>query len=69
MHEKITDIQNAIWKAYKDILQTQDMYKYNTDVQKITKKYEDDPVMLRFCQNLIITWAPIINSLGGKERG
>ncbi|MBY0758545.1 hypothetical protein FLB61_05485 [Sellimonas caecigallum] len=63
MHEQIQDIQNSIWKAYKDFSLNHDMNKYNTDVQKIVKKYRSNPLMLNFCQNLIITWIPVINSI------
>ena len=63
MHEKIKDIQNRFWKAYTDFKQTKDMGKYNRDIQEICKIYKWDEPLLSFCQNLAITWAPIIDGM------
>lgn len=63
MHDKITDIQNAFWKAYKAFRETKDMKQYNTDIGVIVKKYEAIPQMRRFCESLVFAWTPIINGL------
>ena len=68
IHEKITDIQNAVWKAYKDFRESGDMLQYNKDVQAIVRKYTDDKHILNFAQNIIISWAPIINSMAEEKR-
>lgn len=68
MHEKIKDIQNAVWKAYKDFRESGDMRQYNKDVQDIVRKYADYKPMLNFAQNIIISWAPIINSMDEEMR-
>lgn len=68
IHEKISDIQNSVWKAYKDFRSSGDMRQYNKDVQAIVRKYADDKPILNFAQNIIISWAPIINSLGEEMR-
>ena len=60
MHEKIADIQNSIWKAYKDYTRHRDMKQYQADMRKVGVKYQNDPVMLRFYNNLAITWTPVI---------
>lgn len=63
MHEKITDIQNLFWKAYKNYKDTGSMSQYNADVDEIIKRYRDDHAMLNFCKNLAISWAPVINEM------
>ena len=63
MHEKIVDIQNSFWKAYKDFIKTNDMCQYNDDLKIITSKYKGDKVMFNFCFNLLCSWAPIINQI------
>lgn len=63
MHEKITDIQNSFWKAYKNYKGTGSMSQYNADVDEIIKRYRDDNAMLNFCKNLAISWAPVINKM------
>lgn len=68
MHEKIKDIQNSVWKAYKDFRASGDMLQYNKDVQAIVRKYADDKPMINFAHNIIISWAPIINSLAEEMR-
>ena len=63
MHEKITDIQNSFWHAYKKFSQTGDMKQYNSDVQRIIQKYSNDNPMREFCEDLTLSWAKIINEL------
>lgn len=63
MHEKITDIQNLFWKAYKNYKGAGSMSKYNADVDGIIEKYRDDHAMLNFCKNLAISWTPVINEM------
>lgn len=61
MHEKITDIQNSFWKAYKDFRQNQDYKQYNASVKAIAKKYQSDKVLLDFIKYLSISWTIVIN--------
>lgn len=68
IHEKISDIQNSVWKAYKDFRASGDMRQYNNDIHNIVIKYEDDKLILNFARNIIISWAPIINSLAEEKR-
>lgn len=63
MHEKIKDIQNAVWKAYKAFAESKNMKQYNADSQAIVKKYADDTLMLNFAQNILISWCPIIHEV------
>ena len=63
MHEKITDIQNLFWTAYRRFSQTRDMGQYNADVKKIMEKYAWDPPLREFCEDLIWSWGKLINGL------
>lgn len=64
MHEKISDIQNSFWKAYKDFVRTKDMRQYNMDVDAILDKYKHDKKELfNFCVSIKLSWTPIINGL------
>lgn len=65
MHEKISNIQNAFWKAYKDFLQTMDVKQYNDAIDTLLEKHRHDRTMINFCQALCVAWTPIIN--GVKE--
>lgn len=67
MQEKIEDIkyiQNTIWTMYKDYLSNHDMAAYNRKVEELSKEYcnKGDKQLLSFCQNLLISWAPVINA-------
>ena len=68
MHEKIKDIQNSVWKAYKDFRASGNMSQYNADMKAIIQRYADDKPMMNFAQNIIISWAPIINYLAEEKR-
>ena len=64
MHEKLADIQNAFWKAYKDFKETKDMRQYNMDMDEILDRYRHDKKELfDFCVSLKFAWVPIINGL------
>lgn len=68
----IKHIQNTIWAMYKDFLSNHDMKKWNDRMGNLTKKYEDkgDQHLLSFCQNLLITWCPIISGFAeGFRKG
>lgn len=66
MHEKIKDIQNGFWEAYKKFTKSLDVDQYTKDLEKIGKKYAHDPIMREFCEDLSWSWSKVINGL--KER-
>ena len=59
MHEKIKDILNTIWIIFREFEETHDMEKYNQRAAELVHKYKEDELCI-FCQNLLLTWAPII---------
>lgn len=68
MEEDIKTIQNTLWAMYKAYSATFDMREYNISASALVTKYKENPAMLNFCQNLIISWAPVINVIGEKHR-
>ena len=41
MHEKIADIQNSFWRAYKNFVQTEDLNQWADEVGEILERYRD----------------------------
>ena len=69
-HKEISHIQNTVWSMYKDFLADHDMAAYNRRMGELTKEYYDksDMQMLSFCQNILISWCPVINEFAEKFR-
>ncbi len=69
-HKEITHIQNMIWAMYKDFLADHDMREYNRKMGELAKEYQnkEDGQLLSFCQNILISWAPVINALAEEFR-
>lgn len=66
--DAIKHIQNGLWLAYKEFIMSPDhsMRPYNGRVMELSNEYrgaDKDAEMRIFCENLIISWAPIMNSL------
>lgn len=68
MHDAIKDIQNTIWVMYKEVEKTGNAKAYTDQAKELCKKYKERPELLVFCQNLVITWTPIINLLAEQHR-
>ena len=66
MHEKIKDVQNGFWEAYKKFAKSLDIDQYTKDLEQIGEKYAYDPIMREFCEDLSWSWSKVINGL--KER-
>ena len=63
MHEKIKDIQNSFWAAYKRFSRDMNMAQYNEDLKEIMRKHSHDPVMREFCEDLSWSWGKLINEI------
>lgn len=66
MEEDVKNIQNGFWGLYKQFVKNKDMTEYNKNVKELVEKYKGDEFLFPFCQNLAISWAPIINKLKGS---
>ena len=63
MEDDIKYIQNTVWAMYKAFSDNHDMVEYNNQALELCRKYRNNANMLSFCQNQIITWAPVINRM------
>lgn len=68
MENGIKDIQNTVWKMYKEYQATHDMVNYNAQKDELCRKYHGQPILGCFCRNLVISWAPVINQLAEDYR-
>lgn len=69
--EEIKHIQNTIWMMYKAYLKDHDMKEYNRKMKELVTEYCDkkDKLLLSFCKNLLIAWAPIISEFAKEFNG
>ena len=66
-HEYVAEIQNAIWKAYKEVRETKSAIGFNDTVQALENKYSEvSKPMCDFISWLKCAWAPIINEIVGE---
>lgn len=63
MNNDIKKIYNALAVMYNDFLKDLDMEQYNEKAQQLCREYKNNKIMLYFCQNLIFSWAPVINHI------
>ena len=68
MGDDIKFIYNTLAVMYKEFITTYDMKRYNDQASELCKKYKDRQELLTFCQNLVVTWTPIINLLVEQHR-
>lgn len=70
LHKEIANIQNSIWRMYKEFLTDHDMGKYNRKKDELAKKYleKGDRILFEFCKNLLFDWTPVTNTFA-KEFG
>ena len=60
----MAEIQNAIWKAYKEVRETKSARGFNDTVQALENKYSEvSKPMCDFISWLKCAWAPIINEI------
>lgn len=68
MENEIKYIQNTLWSIYKEFLQHHSVREYSRKASELVHKFDGNKEMLLFCQNLIISWTPIINKLAEQYR-
>lgn len=66
--EDIKHIQNTLWSIYKDFLKDHDVCMFTNKAAELVSEYEDKCDMKLFCQDLIITWTPVINGMAAEFR-
>ena len=63
MNNDIKNIYNTLAVLYNEFLKDLDIDKYTRKASELCKKYQGNDLMLNFCQNLIISWTPVINQI------
>lgn len=64
IHEKIVDIQNLFWGAYKNFSKTMNVNQWSNEMGKIFEKYRhDDNHLYIFCEDLLNGWTPMLSAL------
>ena len=57
LHEKITDVYNTMWVAYKKYLEDGYVRYINDAASDLEKKYQDDPVIMQFIWYQKASWS------------
>ena len=61
MHEKLADIQNSFWNAYKNFLQTKDANHWCDEAGRILNRYRHDRhPYFAFCEATFFAWSELI---------
>lgn len=61
MHEKIADIQNSFWKAYKNFRKTKDVNQWCNEAGMIWNRYRHDKYpYFAFCEASFFAWSSLI---------
>lgn len=63
MENEIKDIMNTLWSIYKKFQQTHDVKQFTEEAATMVHKYDGDSMLLCFAQNLVISFAPMVNEL------
>lgn len=65
MQDKITDIQNRMWKAYKDCLSHKDFRRLDSDLHLIINEFKQDKDLYDFTVGLGIAYEEILRKIIG----
>lgn len=71
MQEKIEDIkniQNTLWRIYKEFLEDKSVKGYTDKSAALVHEYDGKKDMMLFAQTLILSWVPVINGLAADFR-
>lgn len=57
LHEKIADVYNTMWAAYKKYLNDGHVRHINDAASGLETKYQDDPVVMQFIWYQKASWS------------
>lgn len=63
LHEKIADVYNTMWAAYKKYLDDGQMRHINDAASDLEKKYQEDKVVLQFIWYQKASWSGIVEQI------
>ena len=68
MHEKIQDVMNTLWSAYKKCATTGNTKQSNEIIGRLLKKYRRTPLFGPFASAMAMAWVPVINAMAEEKR-
>ena len=63
LHEKIADVYNTMWAAYKKYLDDGHVRHINDAASDLEKKYQEDKVVLQFIWYQKTSWSGIVEQI------
>lgn len=63
LHEKIADVYNTMWAAYKKYLDDGHVRHINDAASDLEKKYQEDKVVLQFIWYQKASWSGIAEQI------
>lgn len=64
LHEKITDVYNTMWVAYKKYLKDRSVRHINSAADALEEKYRNDKVVLQFIWYQKTSWSVVVLEIG-----
>ena len=66
LHEKIADVQNVMWAAYKEFLKEYDARPINDAAKRLEEKYRLDDTVMQFIWYEKAKWAMVVSAIREK---
>lgn len=63
IHEKIADVYNTMWRAYKEYLEDGCVRHINDAASALETKYQDFPVVIQFLWYQKASWAAPVEEI------
>lgn len=63
LHEKISDVYNTMWAAYKKYLDDGGVRHINDAAYSLEEKYKDDKAVMQFIWHQKASWAGIVEQI------
>lgn len=63
LHEKIADVYNTMWRAYKEYLEDGCVRHINDAASALETKYQDFPVVIQFLWYQKASWAAPVEEI------
>lgn len=63
LHEKISDVQNTMWAAYKQFLKDYNARPINDAARKLEERYGTDSAVIQFIWYEKAKWAVVVSEI------
>lgn len=63
LHEKITDVYNTMWAAYKKYFDDGHVRHINDAASDLEEKYQDDKTILQFIWYQKASWSGVVEQI------